>query len=56
MNQRLIGNSEEPWAIEDFRKLALLLSKHLKSDLVVEFFTHSVDKFGKNKVRDFMEL
>jgi hypothetical protein len=30
MNSRLSGNSEETWVIEDFRKVALLLSKNLQ--------------------------
>jgi hypothetical protein len=29
MNSRLSGNSEESWAIEDFRKIVLMLAKNL---------------------------
>jgi len=56
MTSRLSGNLEEKWAIEDFRKLALLLSKNLREEPVIDFFMQSVEKFGINKVRDFMEI
>jgi hypothetical protein len=49
-------NPDEKWAIEDFRKLALLLSKNLISDSVTEFFNKAVEIFGRGKVRDFMEI
>jgi hypothetical protein len=39
MTSRINSNPDEKWAIEDFRKLALLLSKNLISDSVTEFFT-----------------
>jgi hypothetical protein len=56
MTSRINSNTDEKWAIEDFRKLALLLSKNLISDSVTEFFTQSVNKFGVTKVKDFMEI
>lgn len=51
-----LNSPDEKWAIEDFRKLALLLSKNLISDTVTDFFAQSVENFGKTKVRDFMEI
>lgn len=39
MTSRLNCNPDEKWVIEDFRKLALLLSKNLTSDSVTDFFT-----------------
>ncbi len=54
MTNKLI--TDEKWAIEDFRKLALLLSKNLISDSVTEFFNKAVEIFGRGKVRDFMEI
>lgn len=42
MNYRLSGNSDEKWAIEDFRKMALLLAKNIKEDLVYDFFEIAV--------------
>lgn len=54
MTNKLIP--DEKWAIEDFRKLALLLSKNLISDSVTEFFNKAVEIFGRGKVRDFMEI
>lgn len=38
MSYKLNGNSEEQWAIEDFRKVALFLSKNLKEKHVHNFF------------------
>ena len=56
MTSRLNSNPDEKWGIEDFRKLAFLLSKNLISDSVTEFFSQAVEKFGITKVRDFMEI
>ena len=56
MTTRLSANSEEKWAIKDFRKLALLLAKNQNLDIVLEFFNQAVEKFGKTKIRDFMEI
>lgn len=39
MDQKLSGNSEERWAIEDFRKLAVMLAKNLRAEAVTEFFS-----------------
>jgi hypothetical protein len=44
------------WQIEDLRKIALLLAKNLKTVIVSDFFIQAVEKIGKNKVRDFMEI
>lgn len=51
-----LSASEESWSIEDFRKLALNLAKSLKTETVSEFFKQAVDKCGRAKVRDFMEI
>lgn len=51
---KLSGDSQ--WQIEDLRKVALLLAKNLKTDVVGDFFVQAVEKIGKNKVRDFMEI
>lgn len=56
MTNKISSNTEEKWAIEDFRKLALPLAKNKLHDVVLEFFTLAVEKFGKVKVRDFMEI
>jgi hypothetical protein len=56
MTKRLNINTDEKWIIEDFRKLGLLLSKNLRSQPVIDFFTQSVEKFGKKKVCEFMEI
>ena len=56
MTNKISSNSEEKWVVEDFRKLALSLAKNKKLDIVLEFFTLAVEKFGKIKVRDFMEI
>ena len=56
MTSRLNSNPDEKWGIEDFRKLAFLLSKNLISDSVTEFFSQAVERFGITKVRDFMEI
>jgi hypothetical protein len=55
MTNRLTGTNEK-WAIEDFRKLALLLAKNLRAEEVIDFFSQAVELFGKTKVRDFMEI
>jgi hypothetical protein len=52
-NNKLTG---EWGAIEDFRKLALLMAKNLRVIEVTDFFTQAVDKSGAGKVRDFMEM
>ena len=43
MSTRLSANTEEKWSIEDFRKLALLLSKNVRSEEVTDFMEQAVD-------------
>lgn len=57
MNHSLnAASSENKWAIEDFRKIALLLSKHIRETVVQDFFIQAVEKFGDKKVKEFMEI
>ena len=56
MSKRANVSTEDKWIIEDFRKLALLLSKNLRAQAVIDFFSESVQRFGKKKVSDFMEI
>ena len=56
INYKLSANHEDKWLIEDFRKLALLLAKNHRQAQVIEFFESAVEKFGVNKVSDFMEI
>lgn len=41
---RLQGNTD--WVIEDFRKLALFMTKNLRDIMVTDFFVNAVDKLG----------
>jgi hypothetical protein len=42
--------------LEDFRKLSQLLVKNLHLSIVGEFFTIAYERFGAQRVKNFMEI
>ena len=49
-------STENKWSIEDFRKIALNLAKHIRESVIQHFFEQAVEKFGSKKIKEFMEI
>jgi len=47
---------ESPLPIEDFRKAAILMASDLEDEEVTRFFEGAVERQGRTKVKEFMEM
>ena len=56
MAHKLSGEVNEKWVIDDFRKLSHLFARNLVSSIVQEFFSLAHERFGGDKVKNFMEI